>query len=334
MGGSLSASPQICIVGAGAVGLVYAQFLRRAGAAVALLVKPEHAETCGKGFTLHRLRRGGRRDSEHIDDLSIHTAVEGLAERRFDQIWLTVASDAMRKPWLGDVLGPSKDATVVILQPDLEDRALALEAIAEERLVQGLIGFLSFQSPLPQAPLLPEGIAYALLPGMASSFDGARAPEIVSFLKRGAFPARQTHDLVGRSAERSATTVPLIAGLEAAGWSIPDFVRGPWLPRSIDASKEALAAVAKHLGRRPAAVRHILSPLPVRAALALAPALTPFDLEAYLSFHFTKVGPQTRLMLETYERLAKTLALSSAALHALRSALEQDVETTPSGATR
>jgi 2-dehydropantoate 2-reductase len=320
-GGSLSASPQICIVGAGAVGLVYARFLRRAGAEVALLVKPEHAESCGKGFTLHRLGRGGRCDSERIDDLPVYTSVDELAEREFDQIWITVASDAMRNPWLGEVLDPSQDATVVMLQPDLEDRALALEHVAEDRLVQGLIGFLSFQSPLPKSPPLPEGIAYQLLPGMASGFDGARASEIVSLLKRGGFPARQTHDLTGRSAERSATTVPLIAGLEAASWSMAAFVSGPWLPRSIDASKEALAVVAKHLGRRPAPVRRILSPLPVRAALALARPLTPFDLEAYLCFHFTKVGPQTRLMLETYARLAEKFALESTALHALRLAL-------------
>ena len=55
---ALSASPRVCIVGAGAVGLVYAQFLRRAGAEVALLVKPEYADICGKGFTLHQPQVG------------------------------------------------------------------------------------------------------------------------------------------------------------------------------------------------------------------------------------------------------------------------------------
>lgn len=319
--GDLSASPQICIVGAGAVGLVYAQFLLRAGAEVALLVKPEYAEICGKGFTLHQIRWGGRSDSARIDNLPIYTSADEVAERYFDQIWITVASDAMRGAWLGEVLGRSQEATIVILQPDLDDRTLVLEHIPKERLVQGLIGFLSFQSPLPQAPALPEGIAYSLLPGMASSFDGARASEVAALLKRGGFSARQSDDLIGVSAERSATTVPLIAGLEASNWSIAAFVRGPWLSRSIDASKEALAVVAAHLGRRPAAVRHILAPLPVRLALALARSLAPFDLEAYLSFHFTKVGPQTRLMLETYARLAEKSALSSTALHELRSAL-------------
>lgn len=315
----MTASPKVCIVGAGAVGLVYAQFLRRAGASVALLVKPEYADVCGRGFALHQLRWGGRCTTEQIDDFAIYTSAEELGERDFDQIWITVASDALRNAWLGEVLGKSRNATVVILQPDLEDRALVLEHIEAERLVQGLIGFLSFQSPLPQAPRLPPGIAYSLLPFTASNFDGPRAAAITTLLKRGGFAARQTNDLVGISAERSATTVPLIAGLEASKWSISGFVKGAWLSLSIDASKEALAVVAAHLDRRPAIVRHILAPLPVRAALTLARPLAPFDLEAYLSFHFTKVGRQTRLMLETYAMLADKHGLSNVALRELRS---------------
>ena len=75
--------------------------------------------------------------------------------------------------------------------------------------------------------------------------------ENLALLRRGGFAARQTDDLIAISAQRSATTVPLIAGLEVANWSIGGFVRGPWLSRSIDASKEAIAVVAAHLGRRP-----------------------------------------------------------------------------------
>jgi len=316
-------SPQICIVGAGAVGLVYASYLRRAGSEVALLVKPEHAETCARGFSLHQLKWGGRIVDEQIAPLKIHTSPAEVTKNRWDQIWLTVASDAMRAPWLGELLGDSGEATVAMLQPDLDDRSLVLEHIPEERLVHGLIGFLSFQAPLldAPAPTLPEGIAYTLLPIAASRFDGARAPEIVSLLRRGGFRAGLARDLPGSSAERSATTVPLIAGLEVAGWSIADFVRGPWLAPSIDASKEALAAVAARLGRRPAVVRHALHPISVRAALTAAPHLTPFDLEAYLRFHFTKVGAQTRLMLETYARHAAEHALPGGALEDLRAAL-------------
>ncbi len=317
----MKAKPQVCVVGAGAVGLVYAQFLHRAGCDVAMLVKPEHADRCGKGFALHRLSWGGRCESQRLDRVSVYTSAAEVAGQQFDQIWITVASDSRRAAGLRELLGGDGDATVVILQPDLDDRDLVLEHIPEERLVHGLIGFLSFQSPLPLAPELPAGIAYTLLPGIASSFDGSRASDVATLLKRGGMAARRTSDLVGSSAERSATTVPLLAGLEAAGWSIANFVRGPWLSRSLDASKEALAVVAVPLGRRPASVGRILRPLPVRVALTLARPLTPFDLEAYLNFHFTKVGPQTRLMLQTYARHAEEAGLSKSALDVLRSAL-------------
>jgi 2-dehydropantoate 2-reductase len=47
----------------------------------------------------------------------------------------------------------------------------------------------------------------------------------------------------------------------------------------------------------------------------------PFDLEAYLEFHFTKVGPQTRLMLETWVRHARDAGLPASAMIELRDAL-------------
>jgi 2-dehydropantoate 2-reductase len=182
---------------------------------------------------------------------------------------------------------------VVLLQPDLDDRMLLLERVEAARLVQGLIGFLSFQSPLPRAPNLPKGIGYTLLPGAANVFDGSRADDVVAVLRKGGMSARRQSDLPGRSAERSATTVPIIAGLEAAGWSIAGFTAGPWLSLSLPTSREALAVVSHSLSRPP---KRVAPRLAVAVALKLAPRFTPFDLEAYLEFHFSKVGPQTRLI--------------------------------------
>jgi len=312
---------QVCVVGAGAVGLVYALYLHRGGARVALLVKREHAEACHKGFSLHRLKAGRRCDSDSLPEIPILTEVDEVTNGNFDQIWITVASDALRTPWLGELLGASGNATIVLVQPDLDDRRLILAHVSEQRLVQGLIGFLSFQSPLPRAPQFPAGIAYTLLPWSASTFDGPEARAVVAALRRGGFSARLGSDLPGRSAERSATTVPIVAGLEVAGWSIPAFGRGPWLAKSLAASREALAAVAATLRRPPAPFRRALHPMAVRLGLGAARRLAPFDLEAYLYFHFTKVGRQTRLMLETYATHARAAGLPSQALDRLRAAL-------------
>jgi hypothetical protein len=312
------APTRVCIVGAGAVALVYARYLQSAGAEVSLLVKPQYRDFCRKGFQLHHFGyRGGIRD-ERLVISSILTRVNEVAEGAFDQIWLTVASDALREPWLDELLAASGEAVVVLLQPDLDDRMLLLERVEAARLVQGLIGFLSFQSPLPRAPNLPEGIGYTLLPGAANAFDGSRADDVVALLRTGGMSARRQRDLPGRSAERSATTVPIIAGLEAAGWSIANLTAGPWLPLSLSASREALTVVSHSLGRPP---KRVPPRLVVSVALKLAPRVIPFDLEAYLEFHFTKVGPQTRLMLETWVRHARDAGLPASAMIELRDAM-------------
>ena len=51
--------------------------------------------------------------------------------------------------------------------------------------------------------------------------------------------------------------------------------------------------------------------------LPLAARLVPFDLEAYLRVHFTKVHAQTRLMLEEYVALGRRLGLPVAQLELL-----------------
>ncbi len=314
----IEALTRVCIVGAGAVALVYARYLQNAGAEVSLLVKPQYGDACRKGFQLHHFGYRGRIRDEQLVISQILTHVDEVAEGAFDQIWLTVASDALRGPWLDELLAASREAAVVLLQPDLDDRKLLLERVEEARLVQGLIGFLSFQSPLPRAPNLPEGIGYTLLPGSLNAFDGSRAEEVVALLRKGGMSARRQSDLPGRSAERSATTVPIIAGLEAAGWSIAGFTAGPWLSLSLSASREALAVVSHSLSRPP---KRVAPRLAVAVALKLAPRFTPFDLEAYLEFHFSKVGPQTRLMLETWIRHARDAGLPASAMIELRDAL-------------
>jgi 2-dehydropantoate 2-reductase len=292
---------QVLIAGAGAVGQVYGLHLRRGGARVTFLVKPAHAAWCQQGFALHRLGKQGRRETRRLDDVEILTNAADAAGLRWDQIWLGVASDALRGAWLGTLLAGLGNATLVALQPDLDDRALLLRYVPESQLVQGLIGFLSYQSPLP-GDREPPGVAYALLPPAASHFSGPpeRVRPILETLARGGFPARALRALPARSAARSAASVPVVAALELADWSLPRLLRGPTLGLGLRAAREAQAVVAAHLGRGVPLLARLLYPLPVRLALRLAPRLTAFDLEAYLRFHFTKVGPQTRLMLGTW----------------------------------
>jgi 2-dehydropantoate 2-reductase len=61
----------------------------------------------------------------------------------------------------------------------------------------------------------------------------------------------------------------------------------------------------------------VVHPLLTRLALGLAPRVLPFDLEAYLHYHFTKVNAQTRAAMAVYIELGTELGLSSMHLERL-----------------
>jgi len=316
------------MVGAGAVGQVYGLHLRRGGARVSFLVKPSHAAWCQRGFELHRLRSRRATETERMDDVEVLTDAASAASLGWDEVWLTVASDALRGDWLGSFLEKLGDATVVALQPDLDDRALLLRCLPEARLVQGLIGFLAFQSPLSAAPLsaareTPPGIAYTLLPPFATHFSGAKArvQPILRILAAGGFRARVVRDVPATSAVRSAASVPVVAALETADWSLARLRHGSELALGLRGAREAQGVVGVRFGRSPSPLTLLLRPQPVSLGLLMAARAVPFDLESFLRFHFTKVGTQTRLMLDTWCAHADAAGLPSAALSELRKAL-------------
>ena len=63
----------------------------------------------------------------------------------------------------------------------------------------------------------------------------------------------------------------------------------------------------------------LIEPWILAGLLRLAPAFTPFDLQTYIEYHFTKVGDQTRYLLRDY---AETGGKQDQPVDALR-ALEQ-----------
>src|SRR6185436_20748884 len=103
------------VVGAGAVGQVYARHLALGGATVTFLVKPARAAACQAGLTLYPLHAGGRPQRFTAPVL---TSLEEVARQRWDAVFLAVSSTALRDgAWLGALLAALGDATVVLLQP-------------------------------------------------------------------------------------------------------------------------------------------------------------------------------------------------------------------------
>lgn len=307
--------PRVLLVGAGAVGQVYGHHLQAGGARVAFKVREKYLAVCREGFVLHRLRLGRRRTLRYRADA--FASPDELRAGEWDQVWLCVSATALRGEWLGalcDRLGP--ETTWVLLSPGLADRELLAAHVGPERLVQGMISLVAYAAPLP-GEALPPGVAYWLPPLAPSPFSGPRAGAVVQALRAGGCPAREVADAAAQGAQGSALLMPHVAALECAGWSLRRLRRSRELALAAGAAREALAVVAAHRGAPRPPVRRFVRPATSSLLLAVAPRAVPFPLEAYLRVHFTKVGDQTSLMLDEYQRRGEALGVPTPRLSAL-----------------
>ncbi|MBX7084524.1 MAG: ketopantoate reductase [Nannocystaceae bacterium] len=326
-------SERVLVVGAGAVGQVFAHHLARGGAEVALLVKPAHEAALREGMTLYRLRRRGPL-RERFEGYRILTAPSQAAGTRWDQVYSAVSSAALRPAtWFAELARATGDATVVFLQPNIDDRAIATTYADPQRLVDGMIGFIAYHSPLPGvtddrdrdggAP----GMAFWLPPGSPSRFAGdeLRTTAVIDALRRGGLPASRMDpsSFAAVTPFANAVLYACIATLQAAGWSLAALADDRWLERLGAVATESLTIVSDHLQLGiPLGARLVTNPLVLRAALRLAPAVVPLPLEPYLRAHFTKVGPQMRLGLAAYAQLGAAAGLPTDALAQLCAAID------------
>ena len=312
----------ILLVGAGAVGQVYGRHLARAGHRVTFFVKEKHASALADGLPLHRL--GHLREQHEVwRDYAVISSVQALAASAWDQVWLCMASDALRSPLSQQVLGAVGNATVVCLPPGPEDMTYVRSLLPSvATLVQGLITFISYQSPLPGREG-PAGIAYFVSPLAPGLFSGPRVAvqSVIEALQAGGMAARQVADLEGASAGSEAVLQPLVAALEQHDWKLTGFGNSPVLARGREAGREALDILARDRGAKVALQKMLLTPLANRLLLLVAPKVLPLELEPYLEYHFTKVGQQTRDMLDSYIHLGERHGLPTDNLRQLREGL-------------
>src|SRR5687768_9790918 len=141
---------KVLLVGAGAVGQVYGYFLKQGGASVAFHVKEKHAEEARRGYSLYPLnRRKARRSPVKFDGFEVLTSLDDVKARTWDQVYLCMSSTGLRGEWTAPFLRSIGDATVVFLQPGLDDREYLGQWVPEDRLVQGSIPIVSYHAPLP-----------------------------------------------------------------------------------------------------------------------------------------------------------------------------------------
>lgn len=306
------------VVGAGSVGQVYARHLQKGGAEITFYVRPTRVPDLVGGLLLHPLNERGPARLTAYEVVS--SADEVAAAGPFDEVWLCVPSDALRGAWLDPVLEAAGPAVVISLQPGLEDRAYLAERVPEARLVSGLIGLVAWFAPLPGEDRAP-GVAYWFPPLQKSPLGGSDAADApVARLKRGGFPAKRADDVAAQTAFASSLMMPIIAGLDVAGWGFRAFTRGPAITLATDAAKQTSAIARPGFGRWIVGLvtRHWL----LKLVAWLGPKVAPFDLETYVQAHFTKVGRQTRTMLDTYIRRGEAEGRPTDAIVRLRAKLK------------
>ncbi|HEY4221501.1 MAG TPA: 2-dehydropantoate 2-reductase N-terminal domain-containing protein [Myxococcota bacterium] len=305
----------MAVFGAGAVGAVYGLHLQRGGAEIVFVVRQKYVDEVRAGIRMYR----GSRD--HTGELLVAEQVVGDVEelrgQALDQVWLCVPSTSIDEATLQKIASATGDALIVDMAPGLDGRSLRI--FGRARLVDGLIPFISYQTPLPGVPAEADrdGIAYWLPPLTPTALSGPGAAEAASALVAGGMTARAVKDVESGRAVGSALLMGVIATLEVSGW---DLKRAR--ARLDGAVGQAVDAMARANHVRGTLVKLVAQPAIARMVLWLAPVVVPLPLERYLAYHFTKVGAQTRAMLKSYLDAADKAGLAAPELREITRQIE------------
>ena len=311
---------RVLVVGAGAVGQVYARHLELAGWDVNFFVKEKYAAEAREGYWVYPLNE--TKQAVRFANFGVYTKVSEIAESSFDQVWLCVPGNALQGDWLGPFLAACGDATVVNTVPGLENTKRLTGLVGEDRLISAMIAFIAWQAPLPGEQLEPSGIMYWFPPGSPSPFAGKGAGRTVAALKTGGLPSKKVSSVAAQSGKGSAVLLSAVAALEASGWSFETFRNGEGSQWAADCGKQALAVACAYMGQKPGPVGLLAKPWLLSMITSIGPCVVPFDLETYIAYHFDKVGEQTRMNLRTWIRIGEEQGLPVDAIVAMRDRLE------------
>lgn len=296
------------VVGAGAIGQVFGFHLAQGGARVSFLVRKAHGLPSTRAFTVSRLSRWARPRPSTFRPHHFLTSLDEVRTERWDQVWLCVPSTSLSEPWITALAAATGDATLVFLPAGLE--VVGRTRAPEERTVVGLISLMSRRASPGVEYWLPP-LVTLILSGPPRRRDGA-----ISALRRGNFAA-VAGDAPKAGAFGSAVLIPHVVALEGAGWSYEALLAGHWLQDSLQASREAAAVAAAHLGVREPFLTRLLSRWLVRLALRLAAWGVPFPLADFFKAHFTKVRAQSEAQLREYIALGERHGKTTEALRRL-----------------
>ncbi|MGM0563897.1 MAG: 2-dehydropantoate 2-reductase N-terminal domain-containing protein [Pseudomonadota bacterium] len=309
-------SERILIIGSGAVGAVYGYHLQQAGCEVAYLVRNPASPNARMPRDLYQYRYFGEPQHRHLD-----APVLTQATADWDQVWLTLPSEALQSPWLAEQLAVfGADTPLISWTPNFRDRE-TLSQLYKGPIQHGLIGLISFHTPLPGHQSPPEGWGYYLPPRSAMLDDSQPGKRAAKLLKAGGYPAVSMKNLPWVAGRATALTIPAISALETAGWSLKNIRNKRYLTMASGASREATTISAHYFKIRTPLTVPLQRPWLFRLLALVAPRVIPIPLETYLHYHFSKVGEQTRLMLDQWIEEGKRRRLPVTKLKELRQSL-------------
>lgn len=317
--------PQVLIVGAGAVGKTFAYHLKLASAHVGFYVKPKYVEQTKAPATLLKLRMWGAPVSLTLEVDEVLSELAQLEQRAWDYVILTVSSTALKSgDWFERFAAKLPSTTVIVtLQPGVEDRAFIERAAPDHPLVQGMIGFIAYEGPLPTEKATQAGLRFWFPPTSPTRFDGEHSLALVKLLKAGSFEATKSAKPVEHTAAfLTALMMPALVALELEQWSLKRMSGSSWAKLAHLASEQAYAALKAQLGAAPPTGLGLINAQALGLGLKLAPTVAPLPLEQFFHAHFSKVGEQTLELMRSYVELAHAHALPSSHLQALIQALE------------
>jgi hypothetical protein len=301
---------KILIVGCGAVGQVWGLFLQKAGVELGLYDRPATTEKLREalnsgGLPLFQITRSHRRDPI-AHKLEHYRVIADAAEaRQFapDQIWFTVPSPVYYTDWFREFLQAVPSQRVVCFIPE-GGRPEFIPEGSGDRLVFGGTAFMAWQGGPEAGGGRAGGVNFWRPPlGIPLAGSETACREVGRILKQAGFSFTAGKADSRAQAATTAAMTAYVAGLELSGWSLREFRRSPWLTRAAGACREAVLGQLPGAGAIQSA---LLGESMLSAAFHLVamflPLLTPFELEKYLKFHYTKTREQSVGLLELFIR--------------------------------
>jgi hypothetical protein len=329
----------LLIVGAGAVGSSYGYFATQAGAKVTYLIKPKHRADLVGGIQLYPWK-GRKAEPVLFRDFSLIESGAELRSRKFDAVLITLPSDKFRADgwfagFLPDFDASSPEAKIWSLQPDANDQnflASILGPKTSERVVRGSIPLMSYLAPLPGEPFEKAGYAFYTPPTTKagwSSKNNAAAAEAAKLFDAGGLPSAVVDGTpTSGSLLPEALLRAVVAGLERSEWSYDRLVNSENIHLVTGGMRE-MTAIAAKIGKVADPCQKWWgkvgsSAFGVKTAMRLARKFLPFDFEAFMRVHFSKVDGQMHLTLDEQIAYGKKNGLSTTNLVLLRGRKRQN----------